>query len=68
MDKFYKFIVILMAKLFLVTCRYGLICGIYFYFKKEITFYDILIIIAFSTVWSIEASLNAIELKTEGDR
>lgn len=51
------------ATLFLCIVRYAIIIGIYYFLKHEINFYDILIIIAFTTLWSIEGSLNSIDTK-----
>lgn len=51
------------ATIFLCIIRYAIIIGIYYFFKHEINFYDILIIIIFTVLWSIEGSLNSIENK-----
>lgn len=50
------------ATLFLCIVRYVIIIGIYYFFKHEINFYDILIIIAFTALWNIEGTLNSISV------
>jgi len=55
-----KMLASIFGLIFLIISRYITIFGIYYFLKHEIKFYDILIIIGFTSLWAIEGSLNSI--------